>query len=132
MSAQFIYWVSTALLAALYLSSATLYLIKGAWVRETILGLGYPAYLVRFMIVVKVLAPIAILSRFNVPLSDLAYAGILFHLILSGLAHIGVGKPKGAVPAVVGLALLAGSFLTQNAAREAPSPYGGPIIGSRQ
>lgn len=45
------------------------------------------------MVVVKILAPIAILSRFSVALSDLAYAGILFHLILSGMAHLSVARP---------------------------------------
>lgn len=85
--------------------------------------LGYPAYLVPVMIVVKILGPVAILSRFSVGLSDLAYAGILYHLLLSGLAHLGVRKPSGAVPAAIGLALLAASFLTQNTARAIPSPH---------
>ncbi len=48
------------------------------------------------MSVVKVLGPVAILSRFSVALSDLAYAGVFYHLLLSGLAHLGVRKPKGA------------------------------------
>jgi len=94
-----------------------------AWVRETISGLGYPAYLQPMLIVVKVLGVAAILSRVSVALSDLAYAGMFYHLLLSGLAHIGVRKPKGAVPAAVCLALLGTSFVTQNAAREIPSPY---------
>jgi len=75
------------------------------------------------MVLIKLLAPVVILSRFNVALSDLAYAGTLYHLVLSGLAHLGVGKPKGAIPAFMGLALLAASFATQNVAREMPSPY---------
>lgn len=66
---------------------------------------------------------VAILSRVSVPLSDLAYAGIFFHLLLSGLAHIGVRKPVGALPAAIGLALLITSFMTQNDARDLPSPY---------
>lgn len=124
MSASFIYWISTALLSLLYLSSALLYVTKRAWVRQTLAELKYPApYLVPLMIVVKVLGPAAILSRISVPLSDLAYAGIFFHLLLSGSAHLGVLKPKGAVPALIGLALLAASFTTQNAARDVPSPY---------
>ncbi|SFJ71131.1 DoxX-like family protein [Bosea sp. OK403] len=123
MSAQYIYWASTALLLLLYASSAFLYLTKGAWVREALAGLGYPAYLVQLMIVVKILGPIAILWRLSPFLSDLAYAGMLYHLLLSGLAHLGVRKPLAAVPAVVGLMLLAASFYTQNAARETPSPY---------
>ncbi|MGO8565227.1 hypothetical protein ACC743_38180, partial [Rhizobium ruizarguesonis] len=53
----------------------------------------------------------------------LAYAGIFFHLLLSGLAHIGVLKPVGALPAAIGLALLITSFITQNDARDLPSPY---------
>ncbi|POR52601.1 hypothetical protein CYD53_105266 [Bosea psychrotolerans] len=74
------------------------------------------------MVVVKILGPIAILWRLRPLLSDLACAGMLYHLLLSGLAHLGVRKPLAAAPAV-GFVLLAASFLTKNAAREAPSPY---------
>ncbi|MBY5770826.1 hypothetical protein HFN63_12000 [Rhizobium leguminosarum] len=118
------YWISTALLSALYLASAYMYATKGQWVREALTELGYSANnLVPFMIIVKVLGPLAILSRVSVPLSDLAYAGIFLHLLLSGLAHIGVRKPVGALPAAIGLALLIASFMTQNDVRDVPSPY---------
>jgi hypothetical protein len=123
MAATYTYWISTALLSLLYLTSAIAYVTKGAWVRQALADLGYPAYLVPVMIAVKVLGAAAILSRFSVHLSDLAYAGMFYHLLLSGLAHVGVRKPGGALPAAVGLALLAASFLTQNAVREVPSPY---------
>ncbi|MEB2540136.1 DoxX family protein [Burkholderia cenocepacia] len=125
MVSNYAYWVSTALLALIYLASATLYIVKKDWVHQTLAELNYPApYLVPLMIVVKFLGPVMILSRVSVPLSDLAYAGILFHLLLSGSAHLGVRKPKGALPAVIGLVLLIVSFTTQNAARDVPSPYG--------
>ncbi|OWV80526.1 hypothetical protein ATY78_07520 [Rhizobium sp. R635] len=118
------YWISTALLSALYLASATLYVTRRDWVREALGELGFKApFLIPFMIVVKVLGPAAILSRVSVPLSDLAYAGIFFHLLLSGFAHVGVRKPAGALPAAIGLALLVTSFATQNDARGVPSPY---------
>lgn len=124
MTAYYAYWISTALLALLYLTSAGLYIVKRDWVHQALVELNYPApYLVPLMIVVKVLGPLAILSRVSVPLSDLAYAGIFFHLLLSGSAHLGVRKPKGALPAVIGLMLLVVSFTTQNAARDTPSPY---------
>lgn len=123
MAATYIYWISTALLSLLYLTSAYMYATKGDWVRKALADLGYPAYLVPVMIVVKVLGPAIILSRLNVALSDLAYAGIFFHLLLAALAHIGVRKHKGAAPAVIALLLLAASFFTQNAARETPSPH---------
>jgi hypothetical protein len=124
MAAVFTYWISTALLSALYLSSAFLYLTKRDFVRKAQADLGYhAAHLVPLMIVVKVVGPAAILTRASVPLSDLAYAGIFYHLILSAMAHLGVRSFKGAVPAAIGLALLATSFATQNYAREAPLPY---------
>lgn len=130
MSAVYAYWISTALLSTLYLSSAYMYVTKGAWVREVLAGLSYPApYLVPFMIGVKILAVAAILSRVSVPLSDLAYAGLFYHLVLSGMAHLGVRKPLGALPAAIGLVLLAASFTTQNAARDVPSPYVQTVLG---
>lgn len=111
-------------MSLLYLSSAVLYLSKPAFVRQAQGDLGYhAAHLVPFMVVVKILAPAAILSRVSLPLSDLAYAGIFYHLLLSGMAHLGVRKPRGAIPAIIGLVLLTASFATQNTAREGASPY---------
>ena len=131
MAAIYTYWISTALLSLLYLSSAYIYLTKRDFVRQAQTDLGYSAaHLVPLMIVVKILAPIALLSRVSVALSDLAYAGIFDHLILSGMAHLGVRSPKGAMPAAVGQLLLAACFATQNAAREAPSPYA-PVLARR-
>lgn len=124
MSEFYIYWIATTLLVMLYLASAVTYVTKTEWVRQIIAGFGYPTYLVHILTAVKLAAIVAILSRFNVAISDLAYAGMLFHLLLSGLAHIGVRKPAGSLPAIIGLALLATSFTTQNAGREVPSPYG--------
>ncbi|XAH25277.1 DoxX family protein [Xylophilus sp. GW821-FHT01B05] len=124
MATTYIYWISTALLSLLYFASASMYIAKGDFVRKAQADLGYSApLLVPFMIVIKLLGPIAILWHFNVALSDLAYAGIFYHLILSGLAHLGVRKPKGATPAALGLIFLVASFATQNAARELQSPY---------
>lgn len=123
-TATYLYWISTALLALLYFSSAAMYIAKGDFVRKAQADLGYSAPLLApFMIVVKLLGPMVILWRFNVALSDLAYAGILYHLVLSGMAHLGAGKPKGAIPALAGLVFLVASFATQNAARELQSPY---------
>jgi hypothetical protein len=122
--AIYFYWISTILLSLIYFSSASLYIVKGDFVRKAQMDLGYSApLLVPLMIVVKVLGPVAILWHFNVALSDLAYAGIFFHLVLSGLAHLGVHKPLGAIPAAAGLILLIGSFATQNVARLLSSAY---------
>ncbi|WP_318657035.1 DoxX family protein [Pseudomonas capsici] len=112
------------LLSLLYFASAGLYIAKGDFVRKAQAELGYSApWLVPFMIVVKVLGPLAILWHFNVALSDLAYAGMFYHLILSGMAHLGVRNPKSALPAALGLIFLLASFSTQNAVRDQQSPY---------
>lgn len=124
MVSTYIYWISTTLLILLYFGSAFMYLTKRDFVRKAQVDLGYSAsHLVPFMIVVKILGPLAILSRINVPLSDLAYAGMFYHLLLSGMAHLGVRKPAGAIPAVIGMVLLFASFLTQNAVRAVPPAY---------
>ncbi|HKX44922.1 MAG TPA: DoxX family protein [Burkholderiaceae bacterium] len=127
MAASYTYWISTALLSLLYLTSATLYMVKADWARQALVDLHYPGYLVRVLAAVKILAVVAIVSRVSVPLSDLAYAGVLYHLLFSGIAHIGVRKLKDALPAAVGLVLLVASFTTQNAARETASPYGAAV-----
>lgn len=124
MVTHYAYWASTALLSLLYLTSATLYLARSRWVRQQLAALGYPGYLVPLLAAAKVLAVGAVLWRGSVPLSDLAYAGMFFHLLLAALAHIAVRKPQEALPAVLGIALLVVSMATQNAARTPPSPYG--------
>ena len=120
-----IYWISTILLSLLYITSAVLYIIKPEFAKKGHLDLGYSAdHLIPLMIVVKILGPIAIISRVSIGLSDLAYAGFFYHLLLSAFAHFGVRNAKGAGPAIIGMVLLIASFATQNAARLAQSPYG--------
>ncbi|WP_372382650.1 DoxX family protein [Xanthomonas sp. NCPPB 1068] len=121
MNTLYTYWISTALLSALYLTSAAVYLAKGDVVRKAQAALGYSApLLVPFMIAIKLLGPLVILSRVNLVLSELAYAGMFYHLLLSGMAHLSARTPKGAIPAALGLVA---SFTTQNAARHPASPY---------
>ncbi|MBB2830559.1 UNVERIFIED_ORG: L-cystine uptake protein TcyP (sodium:dicarboxylate symporter family) [Rhizobium esperanzae] len=119
---KYAYWISTALVCRLYLASATHYLLMGDQVRQAFIGLGYPAYLREVLIPVKVLGVVAVLSRVSVRLSDLAYAGMFYHLLLAFSAHINAHDGAFA-PAVVGFVALALSFLTQNAARVKKSPY---------
>jgi len=55
-------------------------------------------------------------------LSDLAYTGVFFHLLLAFSAHINAGD-DAFLPAVIGLIALFVSFSTQNTARDQPSPH---------
>lgn len=119
---KYAYWISTTLLCLLYLASATYYATQGAAVRQAFGALGYPGYLVPVLMIVKVLGVAAILSRYKVGLSDLAYAGMFFHLLLALSAHVHAGDYVGAPPAAIGFVVLIVSFLTQNSARAKKSP----------
>lgn len=122
MTRKYAYWISTTLLCLLYLVSITMYLTMGEKVRQLLAALGYPTYLREILITAKILGVVAIVSRGSVALSDLAYAGMFFHLLLALSAHVHAGE-GGFVPAVVGLIALIVSFYTQNAARAKQSPY---------
>ncbi|MEF9605035.1 DoxX family protein [Paracoccus sp. PXZ] len=119
---KILYWISTALLSLMYLVSATMYVTQGDVVRQALGALGYPGYLVPALITVKLLGIAAVLSRVNVKLSDLAYAGMFYHLLLAFSAHINAHDYGGAVPAIAGFLALVASFLTQNVARAKKSP----------
>lgn len=125
------YWISTGLLCLMYGMSAVTYIMQRTEVEHGFLQFGYPAYLVTVLIAVKIAAVLAVLSRVSVRLSDLAYAGILFHLLLALSAHLSVGD-GGFGPAIFGLVLLATSFLTQNHARKVPPTNVPPVFAARQ
>lgn len=114
------YWGSTALLCLIYAGGAAMYLAQRPMVEEGFAYLGYPAYLVSLLIVVKIAGPLAILTRVWVRLSDLAYAGMFYHLILAFAAQLSIGG-MGFVSALAGMAVLIASFLSQNLARKVPS-----------
>ena len=76
MAANYTYWISTTLLALLYLTSAALYIVKRDWVRQTLAELNYPApYLVPLMVVVKVLGPLAFSAGVQVNYDSLPAEG---------------------------------------------------------
>ncbi len=119
--AKLVYWAATLPLCFIYLAAAAFYLTNRATVEAGLLAFGYPAYLVPLLAVAKIAAPLAILARLSVRLGDLAYAGMFYHLLLALSAHLNAGD-GGYLPALIALALLLTSFLTQNAARRTPSP----------
>jgi hypothetical protein len=116
-----VYWTSTGLLCLLYAGQVAFYLTQRPMIEEAYAWFGYPAYLINLLIIAKIAAPLAILTRVSVRLSDLAYAGMFYHLLLAISAHLNTGD-GGYAPAVLMLALLVASFLSQNAGRKVASP----------
>lgn len=123
------YWLSTVLLCLFYAAGAIAYIVQRPMVEEGFGYFGYPAYLVTVLIVAKIAAPLAILTRVSIQLSDLAYAGVLFHLLLAISAHLNAGD-DGFFPPLIALVLMVISFLTQNAGRKVASPNVPNFLGS--
>lgn len=122
MFAKIIYWVSTVAVCAIYVVSVISYIADPAGAAAGYQGVGYPAYLVQMMIFVKTAGVLALLVRRPVALTQLAYAGFFYHLILAFSAHVTSGVP-GFEVALVLLVLLIVSWLSQNAARGEQAAY---------
>ena len=125
---KYVYWIATALLCIGYLGGAIFYTVAHPMVADMFPKLGYPVYLTYLLPVVKVLGPLAILTRYSLALSELAYAGMFYHLLLAFSAHVTSGQP-GWQPAVVMFAALLISYFTQNAVRTPASPFAGTRWG---
>lgn len=123
---KIIYGLANALVCATYFGSAIFALSTGELVRSVFGQLDYPVYLVSVLIVSSLAANLAILVRKPVWLSDLAYSGMFWHLLLVISAHVNVGG-IGFIPAMISLGAVLVSFLWQNKARDgAQSPYALP------
>lgn len=74
--------------------------------------LGYPAYLLPFIGIAKLLAVAAILAPGFRKLKEWAYAGLVFDLIGALYSHFSVGDPVSAWGfAVIGLVLVLASYV---------------------
>ena len=122
MVAKIAYWASTVLFCAAYGFSVFTYVSDPAGSVAGYQGVGYPAYLVQVMTVVKIAGIVVVLVRWPVGLAQLAYAGFLFHLLLALSAHLAAGVP-GYELAVILLVLVVISWLSQNAARSPAAAY---------
>ncbi|MDF1697877.1 MAG: DoxX family protein [Saprospiraceae bacterium] len=83
-----IYWISTGLMCAIFLFSASMYFIKTEMVKGFFEALNYPTYLVYPLAVAKILGIIAVLSDKSKVLKEWAYAGFFFDAVLAAQAHI--------------------------------------------
>ena len=89
---KIIYWVSTVLLCFLFLYSASMYLSKTEMVRGFFENFDYPTYFVLPLAIAKILGVIMILWRKSSWLTEWAYAGFFFDLVLATAAHYYAGQ----------------------------------------
>ena len=105
------YWLFTVLLAALMGLAAVPDILRVPEAQAIFEHLGYPAYLLPFLGVAKLLAVITILVPGFARLKEWAYAGIVIDLTGALYSHLSVGDPLSTwIFPVIGLVLSAGSY----------------------
>lgn len=90
---KIIYWIFTGLVIFLMGFGAFYDAIAAPEAIKYVTDLGYPAYIVPFLGVAKLLGLIVILIPGFPKVKEWAYAGLLIDLIGALYSHIAVGKP---------------------------------------
>ena len=88
---QILYWASTAILCSIFLYSAYMYFTKTETIKGFFESFNYPSYIVIPLAVLKILGVAMILFRKSKWLTEWAYAGFFFDLILATAAHYYAG-----------------------------------------
>jgi len=84
---KIVYWVATGLLSAMMLYSVSMYLTKYEMVKGFFETLNYPTYIIYPLATLKILGVIMILWRKSSWLTEWAYAGFFFDVVLAFFAH---------------------------------------------
>ncbi|MEM7157851.1 MAG: DoxX family protein [Myxococcota bacterium] len=105
------YRITTGLFTALIGMGAVMYFVQHDMVADKFATLGYPAYIICPLAIAKLLGLTAILTRKSPLLTNLAYAGFFYELILAATAHVAIGDGEFA-PATAALALAIASWET--------------------
>ena len=112
---KIVYWISTGLLSAMMLLSASMYFLKHAEVQATFEALGYPAHIIYPLAFAKIAGLVAIWFINNKSLKEWAYAGFFFDFVLAAMAHIAVGDGDS-VSAFVAILMLFVSYFSRKKA----------------
>lgn len=109
---KIIYWILTGLMAAGVGVGAIFDAIPVPEAVAYVTRLGYPAYLVPFLGVAKILGVITILVPGFPRLKEWAYAGITFDLIGAMYSHIAFGDGAAVwMPIILFLFVVTGSYI---------------------
>lgn len=108
---RILYWIVTILMAALMTLSSVPDVIKSPDAVAFFVHLGYPAYLLPFLGIAKLLGVVAVLVPGFHRLKEWAYAGLAFDVIGAFYSHMSVGDPPSIwIFSVIALALILGSY----------------------
>ncbi|UOQ54330.1 DoxX family protein [Hymenobacter cellulosivorans] len=108
-----LYWVSTGFFCAMMLMSGIINVLSTPEAVEGLQHLGYPAYLLPFLGVAKILGVLALLVPGFPHLREWAYAGFVFDLAGAMYSGLSVGDPVAQwLPIGVGFLIIAVSYRT--------------------
>jgi hypothetical protein len=109
---KIIFWVVTGLLAVMLGIGAVYDAISAPEAIEHVTRIGYPAYIVPFLGVAKMLGIIAILVPGYPRVKEWAYAGIFYDLLGAFYSHIAFGDgPDMWAGFIIGFVLIAVSYI---------------------
>lgn len=108
---NFVHWTSTGIISLLLLMSAGMYIVTHDDVEIVFGDLGFPVWLIYPMAIAKIAGVVLLLSKFSESLTEWAYAGIFFNLLLAVGAHAAIHDGQF-FPALVGIILLMISYFT--------------------
>ncbi len=110
-TARISHWIFTGLLSALLLMSASMYIMNHDEIAVAFIVLGFPIWIIYPLAIAKILGVAMLLTKWKEWLTEWAYAGILFNVLLAMTAHFTVedGEQMGAI---IGLILMIGSYAT--------------------
>lgn len=114
---KYIYWITTCLFCALMLWSATMYLTQYEMVVGFFEALNFPVWIIYPLAILKILGVVMVLWRCNRWLTEWAYAGIFFDMLLAMGAHMDAND-GGYIMPIAGAILLLISYFTGNKIRK--------------
>lgn len=89
---KIIYWTATVFMCAMFLFSAGMYFIKTEMIAGFFEAFNYPVYLIYPLAIAKILGVIMVLWRASKWLTEWAYAGFFFNVVLAFFAHQQAGE----------------------------------------
>lgn len=100
---RIVFYVSTGLLTALMLFSASMYVFNHEEIVKAFTSFGFPTYIIYPLAFAKVMGLIALWFFQKKRVIEWAYAGFFFNFVLAFFAHymIGDGEQMGALVALV-------------------------------
>jgi hypothetical protein len=120
---KIIYWIFTILVIGFLGVGSIFDVISAPEAVAHVTRIGYPAYLVPFLGVAKILGIVAILIPGFPRLKEWAYAGLFYDLLGATFSHIAFGDTIADwAPMLIGFAVLFGSYIYYHKLRKLSEP----------